>query len=178
MFGYFHRLFASMFESRSVAALSRSGLSVHTRANSFHNMLLLLFGLSSNQPPARKQCGEKRESKSCIYEKEKTNRKWQDSWKWAASGEEHFWLTNDETKSGISDHRTLLNAQPLSLRELRTTKGPLCMNAALRLSRQRRAQAKLMEPNMRSRLRNNRERWFFQTANALAKKAGPHSDSE
>ena len=39
-------------------------------------------------------------------------------------------VTNDEAKSGIGDHRTLLGAQPSSWRELRTTKSPLCMNTA------------------------------------------------
>ena len=57
-------------------------------------------------------------------------------------------VTNDEAKSGIGDHRTLLGAQPSSWRELRTTKGPLRMNTASRLHRQRRAKAKLMEPNL------------------------------
>ena len=37
-----------------------------------------------NQPPAKKQCAEKRKAHP-EYEKEKTNRKWQDSLKWAAS---------------------------------------------------------------------------------------------
>ena len=60
-----------------------------------------------------------------MYEKEKRNRKWQDSWKWAASGEEHWWLAKDESKNkifcsvsynhGICGHQTLLDAQPLSV---------------------------------------------------------------
>ena len=125
----------------------------------------------------QKSNAEKKVKANPVYEKEKTNRKWQDSWRWAASGEERLWLTNDEAKSGIGDHRTSLNAQPSSLRELRTMKGPLCMNTASRLRRQRRDQAKLMEPDLRSNLHNNRERrWFFRTANALAIKVGPHSD--
>ena len=94
-----------MFESRSIASLSRAGISVQTRANSFHDMSLVLFGLSSNQPPAKKQCGEKGKANP-VYKKEKSNWKWQDSWKWAASGEERLWLTKDEAKSGIGDHRT------------------------------------------------------------------------
>ena len=90
---------------------------------------------------------------------------------------ERLWLTYDEVKSGIGDHRTSLDAQPASWRKLRTMKGPLCMNTASRLHRQRRAQAKLMEPDLRSRLRNNRERRrFFRAANALAKTAKPYSD--
>ena len=58
----------------------------------------------------------------------------------------------------IVRHRTSLNAQPSSWREFGTTKGPLCMNTASRLRRQRRAQVKLMEPDLRSRLRNSSER--------------------
>ena len=58
-----------MFESRSIASLSRAGISVQTRANSFHDMSLVLFGLSSNQPPAKKQCGEKGKANP-EYEKE------------------------------------------------------------------------------------------------------------
>ena len=139
---YFHRLFASMLKSRSIASLLRSRISFHTQANSFH-MLLLVFGLSSNQPPPKKQCGEKRKANP-VYEKEKTNRKWQDSQKWAASGEEHLFITNDEAKSSIGDHCTSQDAQPSSWKELSTTKGPLCMNTASRLRRQRRAKAKLM----------------------------------
>ena len=97
--------------------------------------------------------------KQIRYQKDKTNRKWQDSWKWAASGKERVWLTNDEAKSDISDHCTSLDAQPS------------------RLCKQRRAQGKLMEPDSRNRLCNNRERrWFFGTVNALAKKARPYSD--
>ena len=75
----------------------------HSRANLFHNMSLLLFSLSSNQTPAKKQCGEKRKANP-IYIKKKRNRKWQDSWKRAASGEERLWPTNDEAKSSIGDH--------------------------------------------------------------------------
>ena len=101
---YFHLVFPSMLESRSIASLLQSGISVHTRANLFH-MSLLLFGFSSNQPPAKKQCGEKGTA-NLVFEKWKTNRKWQDSWKSAASGEERLWLTDDEATSGISDHRT------------------------------------------------------------------------
>ena len=44
----------------------------------------------------------------------------------------------------IIRHHTSLNAQPSSWRELRTTKGPLCVNSASRVLRQRRAQAKLL----------------------------------
>ena len=44
--------------------LSRLGISVHIGANSFDNISLLLFGLCSNQPSAKKQRGEKKESKS------------------------------------------------------------------------------------------------------------------
>ena len=94
----FHLLFASMFESRSIALLSWSGISFLTQRNLFHIMSLLLFGLSSNQPPANRQRGEKRKANP-VYEKEKRNRKWQDSWKWVASGQEHWWLTKDEVKS-------------------------------------------------------------------------------
>ena len=61
----------------------------------------------------KKQCWEK--GKQIRYmKKEKRNRKWQDSWKWATSGEERLWLTNDEVKSSIGDHHTLLDAQPSS----------------------------------------------------------------
>ena len=34
-----------------------------------------------------------------MCEKEKRKKKWQDSWKWAASGEEHWLLINDEGKN-------------------------------------------------------------------------------
>ena len=61
-----------------------------------------------NQPPAKKQCAEKRKANP-EYEKEKTNRKWQDSRKWAASGEECWWLANIEAKGGSGDHRTSLD---------------------------------------------------------------------
>ena len=81
-------------------------------------------------------------------EKEKRNRKWHDSWKGVAGGEEHWWLTNDKAKRGISDHRTSLDAQPSGWRELRTTKGPLFMSTASGLRRQRKAKAKLMEPDL------------------------------
>ena len=85
---YFHLLFTSMFKSRSTASLSQFGISVHTQANSFHNMSLLLFSLSSSQPPAKKQRREKRKAIRYTYEKEKANRKGQDSWKCSASGEQ------------------------------------------------------------------------------------------
>ena len=135
-------------------------------------------GLSSNQPPGKKQHGEKKGKQIRCMKEKKVNRKWQDSWKWAASGEECVWLTNDEAKSGTSDHRTSMDAQPSSWRGLRTMKDPLCMNTASRLCRQRRAQAILVTPDLRSHLHNNRERrWFFQIANALAKnKARLYSD--
>ena len=150
-----------MFESRSIASLSRSGISVHTQTNSFHNM--------------QKSYTEKKE-KQIRYMKKRKQTENGKTWKWAASGEERLWLTNDEAKSSIGDHRTSLDAQPSSLRELRTMKGPLCMNTASRLCRRRRAQGKVMEPDLRSRLHNNRERrWFFQTVNARAKKARPYS---
>ena len=65
-------LFASMFESMSVALLPRSGISVHALVISFHNMLLLLFGLSSNQPPAtKKTIAEKREKQIWYMKKRK-----------------------------------------------------------------------------------------------------------
>ena len=67
----FNFFFAFMFESRSIASLSRSAISVHTRANSFHNMSLLLVGLSSNQPPAKKATQRKKESKSGMPKREK-----------------------------------------------------------------------------------------------------------
>ena len=118
-----------MFKSTSTASLSQSGISIHTQANSFQKMLLLLFGLSSSQPPAKKQRREKRKANP-VYKKEKTNRKWQDPWKWAASGEERLWLTDDEAQSSIANHRTSLDEQPSSWRELRTMKGPICMNTA------------------------------------------------
>ena len=53
----------------------------------------------------------KKESKSGTLKEQKTNnnRKWQDSWKQAASGEERLWLTNNEDKSGIGDHRASSN---------------------------------------------------------------------
>ena len=60
-----------------------------------------------NQTPAKKQHGEKRKA-NAVYEKQKANRKWQDSWTWAAIGEEHLWLTNDEARSGIGDRRDSL----------------------------------------------------------------------
>ena len=41
------------------------------------------------------------------------------------------------TKSGIGDNHTSLDAQPSSWMELRTKKGPLCMNTASRLRRQK-----------------------------------------
>ena len=86
---YFHLLFASMFKSRSTASLSRLEISVHTRANSFHITLLL------QSASRKKKCREKRKANP-VYGKEKTNRKWQDSWTSAASDEEHLWLTIDE----------------------------------------------------------------------------------
>ena len=52
---------------------------------------------------------KKKRKANQVYKKEKTNRKWQDSWKWAASGEERLWLANDEVKSSIGDHRTSLD---------------------------------------------------------------------
>ena len=164
-----------MFKSRSIASLSQSGISIHTRADLFHNLSLLLIDLSSNQPPAEKQRREKRKA-NWVYEKEKRNRKWQDSWKWTASGEECLWHANNEAKSCISDHCMSLDAQPSSWRALRTTKSPPFMNSASWLHRQRRAQAKLMEPALWSRLRNSWERRFFQTVNALAKKTKSYLD--
>ena len=143
-----------MFEWRSTALLVWSEISIQTTA---HNASLLLIGLSRYQPPAKKQYREKRKANS-EHEEEKRKRKWQDSWKWTASGEEHLWFTNDEVKSSIGDHRTSLNAQPSSWRELRTRKGPLCIDTASRLRRQRRTQAKLMVPDLWSRLRNSWER--------------------
>ena len=67
----FSFFFASMFESRSIASLSQSGMSIHTQANLFHNMSLLLIGLSSNQPQAKKAMQEKKGSKSSIWKREK-----------------------------------------------------------------------------------------------------------
>ena len=132
-----------MFESRSIASLSQSEIS-----------MLLQAAISCQQ----KSNSEKKRRANPVYEKEKTNRKWQGSWKWAASGEERLWLTNNEVNSGICNHRMSLNAQPSSWRELRTTKDLLCINTASRLRRQRRTHSKLMEPDLRSRLRNNRLR--------------------
>ena len=68
---FFFFFFASVFVSRSIASLSQLGISVHTPANSFHNMSLLLFGFSSNQPPAKKQHREKK-GKQIWYMKKKT----------------------------------------------------------------------------------------------------------
>ena len=153
-----------MLVSRSIASLSPSGIS-------------WAAGLKAAISLQQKSNAKEKRKANPVYKKEKTNRKWQVFWNWAASGEECLWLTNDEAKSGISDHRMSLDAQPSSWKELRTMKGPLCMNTASRLCRQRRALAKLMEPDLISRLRNNGERrWFFRTANALAKKAGPYLD--
>ena len=45
---------SSMSESRSVASLLQSGMSIPALANVFHNMVLLLSGLSSNQPPEKR----------------------------------------------------------------------------------------------------------------------------
>ena len=140
-----------MFKLRSIALLSWSEISVHTQVNLFH-MSLLLFSLSSNQPLAKRQCGEKRKANPVYTWKRESKQKVARQLKWAASVEERLWLTNDEAKSGIGEHRTSLDAQPSSRRELRTKKGPLRMNTALRLRRQRRSQAKMMEPNLRSRL--------------------------
>ena len=154
-----------MFESRSIASLSRSGIFVHTQTNSFHNM--------------QKSNAEKKEKQIRYMKKRKEteNGKTPGSEQPVVKG--ILWLTNTEAKSGIGVQRTSLDAQPSSLRELRTTKGPLCMNTASRLHRQRRARGKLMEPKLRSRLRNKRRRrWFFRTANALAKKTRPYSDFE
>ena len=50
---------------------------------------------------------KKKRKANPVYKKEK-NRKWQDSCKWAASGKECLWFTNDEAKSGIGNHHTLL----------------------------------------------------------------------
>ena len=142
------------------------------RANSFHNTSLLQFSFKGNQPPAKKQRAEKREANP-VYAKEKKNRKWKDSWKRAASGKEHCMValymlrqrmrcqaqrvTTTPQENGISDHRRLSDAQPSSRSKLRTRNRPLCMNTASRLCRQRRVQAKLMEPDLRSCLCNNRD---------------------
>ena len=64
---YIHLLFASMFVSRPIASVSQSGISVHTRANSFHIMSLLQSASS------KKQCAEKRKANP-VYEKEKTSK--------------------------------------------------------------------------------------------------------
>ena len=95
-----------MFKSRSVASLSRSGIYVHTQAYYFHNVTAAVR-LKQQSASSKKKCREKRKA-NLVYEKERTNRKWQDSWKWDAAGEEHLWLTNDEVKSSIGDHRTSL----------------------------------------------------------------------
>ena len=150
-----------MFETRLVASLSQLGISILARANSLYNMSLLLFSLSSNQPPAKKATWRKKGKRIRHMKKRKET-------------ENGNTPGSDEVKNCISNHCTLLGAQPSSWRELRTMKGPLCMNAALRLHRQGRAQGKLMEPDLWSRLCISRERWFFQTANALAKKARPY----
>ena len=88
-----------MFVSRPIASVSQSGISVHTRANSFHIMSLLQSASS------KKQCAEKRKANP-VYEKDKTSKKRQDSWKQAASDEQRLWLTNNEAKSGIGNHCT------------------------------------------------------------------------
>ena len=55
---------------------SPSGIPVLALVILFHYMPLLQFGMSSNQPPTKKQCEEKRKA-SPVYEKEERNRKWQ-----------------------------------------------------------------------------------------------------
>ena len=159
-------------------------------------MLLLQLGFSSNQPPAKKKkkaVQREAESKSIIW---KRNRKRQDFWKWAASVKELWLLIKDLVKneimtlhvvtlpqeSGIGDHCMSFDAQPSSWGELRTTKGPLCTNTASRLGRQRRTQAKLMEPDLWSRLActtaERGEDLIFRTVHALAKMARHYSDFE
>ena len=110
-----------MFESRSIASLSRSGIFVHTQTNSFHNM--------------QKSNAEKKEKQIRYMKKRKEteNGKTPGSEQPVVKGV--LWLTNTEAKSGIGVQRTSLDAQPSSLRELRTTKGPLCINTASRLRR-------------------------------------------
>ena len=146
-----------MFESRSIASLSRSGISVHTRANLFYNPLLL-FGLMQQSAP-RLPLLPLPQQKSNVETKGKQircmeKRKQTENGKTPGSEQpvvkiERLWLTYDEVKSGIGDHRTSLDAQPASWRKLRTMKGSLCMSTASRsLHRQRRAKAKLMEPDL------------------------------
>ena len=66
-----YRLLFSSFvrfhvQIKSVASLSRVGISVHTVANLFHNMSLLLFGLKQQSASGRKAAWRKKESTSGI----------------------------------------------------------------------------------------------------------------
>ena len=64
------------------------------------------FRLKQQSASSKKKSNAEKKGKRIRNMKKKANRKWQDCWKWAASGEERTWLTNDEAKSGIGDHRT------------------------------------------------------------------------
>ena len=131
-----------MFESRSIASLSRSGISVHTRANSFHN--ISLRSTSSKKAMRRKKGKQIRYVKKRKQtENDKTPGSEQPVVKSVCGS---LTMRRRAESAIIVRHRASLNEQPASWRELRTTKGPLCMNTALRLRRQRRARAKLMEP--------------------------------
>ena len=90
---------------------------------------------------------KKRESKHGIYEKEKTNRKWQDSWKWAASGEEHLWLSNDEAKSGIGSHHTssyFIECTTFKLEGIKNHERSTLRELCIKIAQAKRAQAKLL----------------------------------
>ena len=118
---YSNRLLSlPMFETRLVASLSQLGISILARANSLYNMSLLLFSLSSNQPPAKKATWRKKGKRIRHMKKRKET-------------ENGNTPGSDEVKNCISNHCTLLGAQPSSWRELRTMKDPLCMNTAKRL---------------------------------------------
>ena len=126
-------------------------------------MSLQRFGLSSREPPGKKKSGEKRKANT-VYEKRRET----EYCKIPGSEQPVVKSTccssmirqrmrcstprvvTTPQESSINNHNRLtsLEAQPSSLRELRTTNNPLCMNTASKLCTQRRTQARLTEPNL------------------------------
>ena len=68
----------------------------------------------------QKSNAKKNRKANLVYKKEKTNRKWQDSRKSAASGEESLWLTNDEAKSGKDHERSTLHEHRIKIAQAKT----------------------------------------------------------
>ena len=141
----------------STASLSQSEISIHTRANSFHNMPLLLFSLKQ-QPASSRKLMRRKKGKQIWYIKK---RKQTENGRTPGSEQPVVkrvcgsLLIRRRLASVITVCRWMTN---FKLEGMKDQDRSTLHEHHIKIAQKRRAPDKLMEPDLRSHLRNNRER--------------------